>query len=197
MHYLIENWVEIVGSILSFIYLYLSIKRRISLWIFGFLCSALYAVVFFQSQFYAGMTLQFYYLFISVYGWINWRRGKENGEKELPISRVPKRTILYLTPTSLLIFAGYYFIHAQTDSSAVVAVGDSFITALSIVATWMLAKKYIEYWLVFMVVNPISASLFFYQGLYPTAILFLVYGVMAVVGYTQWKKSFKPRFYQD
>jgi len=192
MNYLLENWVKIVEILavaLSFLYLYLSIKRQISLWIFGFLCSALYAVVFFQSQFYAGMTLQFYYLFISVYGWINWRRGKENGSEELPISRVPMRTVFYLIPIVLLIFAGYYFIHTQTDSSALVSVGDSLFTALSIVATWMLAKKYIEYWLVFMVVNPLSALLFFYQGLYPTAILFIVYSIMAVVGYLQWKKS--------
>jgi nicotinamide mononucleotide transporter len=189
MNYLIENWVEIVGSILSFIYLYLSIKQRVSLWIFGFLCSALYAVVFFQSKFYAGMTLQFYYLFVSIYGWINWKRGKRNSGKELPISRVPKRIIIYLAAISFLIFALYYFVHTKTDSSALVAVGDSFVTALSIIATWMLAKKHIEYWLVFIVVNPISAGLYFYQGLYPTAVLFVVYATMAVVGYTQWKKS--------
>ena len=191
MNYFTENWVEIVeilATILSLIYLYLSIKRRISLWIFGFLCSALYALVFFQSRFYAGMTLQFYYLFISVYGWINWKRGKENGAEELPVSRVPKRTIFYLIPISLLIFAGYYFVHAQTDSPPVVALGDSLLTALSIAATWMLAKKYIEYWLVFIVVNPLSALLFFYQDLYPTAFLFVVYTIMAVVGYRQWKK---------
>ena len=195
MCYFQENWVgivEILATILSFFYLYLSIKRRISLWIFGFLCSALYAVVFFQSQFYAGMTLQFYYLFVSVYGWINWHRGKENSGAELPVSRVPKRTAIYLIPVSLLIFIIYYFVHAQTESSLVVAIGDSFFTALSIVATWMLAKKYIEYWLVFIVVNPLSAALFFYQGLYPTAVLFIVYGIMAIVGYLQWKKSLLP-----
>jgi len=189
MNYIQENWVEIVGSILSLIYLYLSVKQRISLWIFGFLCSALYAVVFFQSQFYAGMTLQFYYLFISVYGWINWKRGKENSDKELPVSRVPKKIIAYLASASVLIFFLYYFVHSKTDSSLLVAVGDSFVTSLSIIATWMLAKKYIEYWLVFIVVNPVSASLFFHQNLYPTAILFLVYTTIAVIGYFQWKKS--------
>ena len=189
MLYLQENWAEIVGSVLSLIYLYLSVKRRISLWIFGFLCSALYAVVFFQSQFYAGMTLQFYYLFVSVYGWINWKHGQEKTGSELPISHVPKKIIVYLVSTSVLIFFLYYFVHSKTDSSLLVAVGDSFVTSLSIVATWMLAKKYIEYWLVFIVVNPISASLYFHQSLYPTAVLFLVYTIIAVIGYFQWKKT--------
>ena len=192
MTYFAENWIRIIENIaviLSFIYLYLSIKRRVSLWIFGFLCSALYAIVFFQSQFYAGASLQFYYLFVSVYGWINWQRGKENDKKEQKISQAPKRTISYLAVISLLIFAAYYFIHTKTDSNLIVATGDSFVTALSIVATWMLAKKYIEYWLVFMIANPISAALFFYQGLYSTSVLFVVYGIMAVVGYLQWKKS--------
>jgi nicotinamide mononucleotide transporter len=189
MLYLQENWVEIVGSILSFVYLYLSIKQQVSLWIFGFLCSALYAVVFLQSQFYAGMTLQFYYLFVSVYGWINWKHGKKNSGKELPISRVTKKTIVYLALASVLIFFLYYFVHTKTDSSLLVAIGDSFVTALSIIATWMLAKKYIEFWLVFIVVNPISASLYFHQKLYPTAVLFVFYAAMAVIGYFQWKKS--------
>lgn len=185
--YILTNWVEIAGSVLSFIYLYLSVKQRSSLWIFGFLCSALYVVVFFQSKFYADMTLQFYYLFVSVYGWINWKRGKEKEGGELPVGRTPKKLFAYLGGISVLIFFLYYFVLIKTDSP--LPVGDSFTTALSIVATWMLARKYIEYWLVFIVVDGVSAGLYFYKDLYPTAILFVVYTIMAVIGYFQWKKS--------
>lgn len=187
LSYIQTNWIEILGSVLSFIYLYLSVKQKSSLWIFGFLCSALYIVVFFQSKFYADMTLQFYYMFVSIYGWINWKRGKETTGKQLPVTRVPSKTALYLTGISVLIFSAYYFILKNTDSP--LPVGDSFTTALSIVATWMLARKYIEYWLVFIVVDAVSSALYFYKELYPTAVLFIFYTVMAVIGYFQWRKS--------
>jgi len=88
--YLHTNWVEIVGVILSLIYLYLSIKQKVSLWIFGFLSSALYIVVFFQTKFYADMSLQFYYLVISVYGWLNWKMGKAGtGHEDIQEAHIP------------------------------------------------------------------------------------------------------------
>lgn len=185
--YLQENWVEIVGAAFSFIYLYLSIKQKSSLWIFGFICSVLYTVIFFQSKFYADMTLQFYYMGVSVYGWINWKFGKTKVGDEIPITHVPKKIYPYLIIITLAIYFAYYLVLRQTDSPLPKA--DSFTTALSIVATWMLAKKHIEYWLVFVFVDAVSAGLYFYKELYPTAILFIVYTVMAVVGYLQWQKT--------
>ena len=185
--YIQENWVELLGSVLSFIYLYLSVKQKSSLWIFGFLCSLLYMVVFFQSKFYADMTLQVYYLVVSVYGWINWKFGKTKAGKEILITHTPKKIVPILIIIAVAIYFAYYFVLRQTDSPLPRA--DSLTTALSIVATWMLAKKYIEYWLVFVFVDGLSAGLYFYKDLYPTAILFVVYTVMAVVGYYQWRKT--------
>ena len=187
LSYIQTNWIEIAGTILSIIYLYLSVKQRASLWVFGFLCSVLYVVVYFQSKFYADMTLQFYYMFISVYGWIKWKRGKEKSGREFSIRHTPKKTIPYLAAASILIFFLYYFVLIRTDSP--LPIGDSLTTALSIVATWMLARKYIEYWLVFIFVDAVSAGLYFHKALYPTTILFIVYTIAAVIGYFQWKKS--------
>ena len=88
---------------------------------------------------------------------------------------------------AVVLFAAYWSVLRRTD--AALPVGDSFTTALSIVATWMLARKYIEYWLIFIVVDAVSAMQYIYKGLYPTAGLFIVYTVMAVVGYRQWRKT--------
>ncbi|MDL2289875.1 nicotinamide riboside transporter PnuC [Paludibacteraceae bacterium OttesenSCG-928-F17] len=187
INYIQEHWVELLGSILSFIYLYLSVKQKSSLWIFGFLCSVLYIVVFFQSKFYADMTLQVYYMAVSIYGWINWKFGKTKAGNEIPITRTPKKVIPYLILATIAIFFAYYFVLINTDSPLPKA--DSLTTALSIVATWMLAKKYIEYWIVFIFVDGLSAGLYFYKDLYPTAILFVIYTVMAIVGYYQWRKT--------
>ena len=186
--YLQANWIELAGSVLSIIYLYLSIKQRVSLWIFGFLCSLLYVVVFFQSKFYADMSLQFYYLGVSVLGWISWRAGKPENRKELPVKRTTPLSGAIILVIALVLYFLYYFILSEyTDSPLPKA--DAFTTALSIVATWMLARKMIEHWWLWIIVDSVSAGLYFYKALYPTAILFVIYTVMAIIGYRQWKKS--------
>jgi len=186
--YLQANWIELLGSALSIIYLYLSIKQKVSLWIFGFLCSSLYVVVFFQSKFYADMSLQFYYLGVSVFGWISWKAGKSENRKELPVKRTTPLSGAIILIIALVFYFLYYFILSEyTDSPLPKA--DAFTTALSIVATWMLARKMIEHWWLWIIVDSVSAGLYFYKALYPTAILFVVYTVMAIIGYRQWKKS--------
>lgn len=186
--YLQANWIELAGSVLSIIYLYLSIKQRVSLWIFGFLCSLLYVVVFFQSKFYADMSLQFYYLGVSAFGWISWKAGKPENRKELPVKRTTPLSGAIILVIALVLYFLYYFILSEyTDSPLPKA--DAFTTALSIVATWMLARKMIEHWWLWIIVDSVSAGLYFYKALYPTAILFVIYTVMAIIGYRQWKKS--------
>lgn len=186
--YISQHYIEITGAVLSLIYLYLSIKQKISLWIFGFLCSALYVVVFFNSKFYADMSLQFYYLGVSVYGWISWKSGKLHTGKELPVKRTKVKQALILFLITLSVFLLYYFILARFTDSPLPA-SDSFTTALSITATWMLAKKLIEHWLLWIVVDAVSAGLYFYKELYPTAVLFIIYTIMAIAGFVEWKKA--------
>jgi nicotinamide mononucleotide transporter len=190
INYISHHYIEIAGAILSLIYLFLSIKQKIGLWIFGFLCSALYIVVFFNSKFYADMSLQFYYLGVSVYGWISWKSRKQHTGKDLPVKRVNIRQTIIFSVISIAIFLLYYFILAQyTDSP--LPLSDSFTTALSITATWMLAKKLIEHWILWIVIDTISAGLYIYKELYPTAIIFMVYTIMAIVGFIQWRKHLK------
>ncbi len=188
LQYIQNNPVEIIGAILSLIYLYLSVKQNVNLWIFGFLSSAFYIVVFFQSKFYADMSLNFYYLAVSIFGWISWKTGKQKTGSELPVKRIKLLEAFVLTSAALVIYFIYYYILINfTDSPLPRA--DSFTTAVSIIATWMLARKRIEHWLLWVVVDTVSASLYFYKMLYPTAILFVIYTIMAVVGFIQWRKS--------
>ncbi len=190
VNYLTSNWVEVAGAVLSLMYLYLSIREKSALWLFGFISSALYIVVFFRSKLYADMTLNFYYLGVSIYGWINWqRKSGKSGSQTLHISRISgkQQTAQYLLGTSVAFMTYYLVLRYLTDST--IPVADSVVGALSVVATWMLAKKKIENWLVWIIVDMFAAGLYFYKGLYPTTILFVVYSVMAVVGFYQWKKS--------
>jgi nicotinamide mononucleotide transporter len=186
------HYIELIGSIAGLIYLYLEIKQKIWLWPFGLVTSALYIYVFFVSKFYADMGLQFYYLFISIYGWWHWiYGGNKHSKGELPVSRLKFNVGIYLLAVSVIIFIALVFILKNyTDSP--VPYGDSFTTALSIIATWMLARKILEMWWIWVVVNGVSLALYVYKGLYPTSVLFVFYTTMSFVGYMQWKRSMKP-----
>ncbi len=134
------------------------------------------------------MTLQFYYLGVSIYGWIHWRKQANEEGVELKIQFLKQYQILPFVLWTIIIFGGYYWVLIRfTDSQ--VPIGDSFITALSIVGTWMLAKKLLENWLVWIVANGLSIALFLYKGLYPTVMLSIVYTVMSVIGYWDWKRT--------
>jgi len=188
LDYIQKNWIEIVGAILSLIYLYLSINQKVSLWFFGIVSSVFYIVVFFQSKLYADMSLQFYYVVISVYGWINWKHGKSGDKEELPTTKASGTLLIKISIATGLIYLVYYFVLAKFTDSTIPKV-DSLVGALSIIGTWMLARKLLENWIVWIVVDGLCVGLYIYKELYPTTVLFAIYTVMSVIGYRQWKKS--------
>ncbi len=190
-HWLTEHYIEILGVATSLIYLYFSVRQIIWLWPFGILSSALFIWIFYYSKFYADMGLQVYYLGISVYGWIYWLRGDIRGgdADKLPVSRISRRLSIVLTGIGIALFLGIVSILKYfTDSD--VPWGDGFTTAASIVATWMLARKILEHWLVWIIVDAVSAGLYLYKGLHPSAGLYVVYAVIAILGFIRWKRDF-------
>lgn len=191
MDWIPDNWIEILGALIGFVYIFFEIKASKWMWPIGLITSLFYIVVYFDSKFYADMSLQFYYIFISIYGWYWWiNGGKISGKEELPISRInPKQSIYLSIVFVFLLVITYYILKYFTDSP--LPFGDAFTTALSIIATWMLAQKIIEQWLLWVVIDLVSVGLYLYKDLYPTSILFLVYSVLAVLGYYQWQKSIK------
>jgi len=188
-----KHWVEVTGTVTALIYLYFSIRQNILTWVFGLLSSALYVFVFFFSKIYAHMGLNLYYVVISIYGWWSWTHGKENGKQtkgELKVSRTSFALWIKLLLAYLVLYVIIYLIlKYQTDTP--VPYLDSFTTTLAIVATWMLTRKKIEHWLLWVVNDAVSMGLFLYRELYATTFLFLVYTVMAVVGYMEWRKDLK------
>ena len=215
--WLANNWLEVFGAITGIIYVFLEIRQNIWLWPVGLVTSAVYIIVFFTSKFYADMSLQGYYLVMSIMGWYWWvrgtgRRAQGTGHKKrragsveqgaehktgglrdeetegLQVTRLKTVTGILLTAVFILLYSGVWFILSRfTDSP--VPEWDSFITSLSIVATWMLARKIYEHWYLWILVNAASVVIFLARGLYPTVILYGVYLAMSFVGLKVWKKS--------
>ncbi len=197
-----KNYIEIFGAVTGIIYVFLEIRQKIWLWPVGIVTSAVYIWVFFTSKIYADMSLQGYYLIISCLGWYWWARGK-NGRKgewekgrtgavekieKLEVTRVTLKTGVFLFMVFGLLYGIMWLILTRLTDSPV-PVRDAFITSLSIIATWMLARKIFEHWYLWIVVNFVSAVLFLTRGLYPTFVLYVVYGIMSFGGLTAWKKT--------
>ncbi|MEG1405774.1 MAG: nicotinamide riboside transporter PnuC, partial [Alistipes sp.] len=175
---------EIIGTLVGLLYLYFEYKASIWLWATGIVMPAIYIFVYYDAGFYADMGIQFYYLLAGGYGWTMWMRRahRDQPTTERRISSMPVARWLPLSAVTLLCFGAIAFILIRfTDST--VPYGDSFTTALSIVGLWMLAQKYTEQWLVWVAVDLVCAALYFYKGLYPTAVLYALYTVIAVFGY--------------
>ena len=211
-----EQTLEIIGTIIGLIYLWLEYRASIYLWIAGIIMPAIYLIVYYDAGLYADFGINVYYLLAAIYGWIMWkygnsfkqyvRKGKKKEtatnttvyitesettsyakEDELPISRMP---LHYLLPL-ILVFIGALLTIAWilirfTDSS--VPWLDSFTTAMSIIGMWMLARKHLEQWLVWIAVDAVSTGLYIYKGLDFTAGLYGLYTIIAIFGYFKWKK---------
>lgn len=186
--------IEIIAAVIGLTYLFLEYKASVWLWPVGILMSLFYVGIFFHGKFYADAAIYLYYIGANIYGLLVWTQSRHNQlsnneiqTEELPITHTPKKIIPTLIAISLCLWAVLYFVLKYYTDSPIPA-GDSFTTALSIVATWMLAKKYLEQWILWIVVNLVSTILYFWKGLYPTGILFVVYVVVAVLGYFRWRK---------
>ena len=189
---------EYFGVLTGLLYLFLEIRRHRAMWVVGFLTSLVYVFVFFFSKIYADMGLNIYYVAISIYGFWQWTRRREVETAQNGEAAPSQEAILYRNMTPLL-FAGicsailalfallYYFLHYFTDSP--IPAGDAFTTAVGIVATWMLARRIIEHWIFWIIVNCVSVYLYYLRGLYPTMFLYICYAILAAVGLYTWKKK--------
>jgi nicotinamide mononucleotide transporter len=184
-----DLFIEILAAITGMIYLYFSIKQNIWLWFWGVVNSILFVFVFFHAKFYAGMILQFYYFGISIYGWYFWKKGFNKVVRtELPVIRARfKEWVIFILFTVLLTIVTGFGLNEFSDSP--LPYWDAFTTAGSVVATWMLARKYLEQWIMWIVIDLVSLGTYIFRELYPTALLFSFYTIMAVIGYYQWKQK--------
>lgn len=178
---------EILGFITGAICVYLNTQQNVWGWFFGIINAVLYTVVFWQARLYADMGLQGYYFFTSIYGWWMWLYGGKNNE-ELPVTKTPVRlyglfTVLFLVATGMW----GYLLGRFTDASF--SYLDSALTAASLIGQYMMARKYLENWLVWIVADACYVVMYLYKDLHLTALLYAVFLGLAVMGYLQWRRA--------
>lgn len=186
--------IEILGTIVGVIYLWLEYRASIYLWIASIIMPAIYLVVYYDAGLYADFMINIYYLVIALYGWAAWRysfklfgKGEKTHNRELPISHTPaKMWIKIVGVYAILQLAIAWILIRFTDST--VPWADAFTTAVSVIGMWMLARKYIEQWWVWFIVDAASAALYIYKDLHFTAALYALYAIVVIFGYRKWKQ---------
>jgi nicotinamide mononucleotide transporter len=178
---------EYVAAVFGIACVYLGARQNIWSWPTTIVNVALYAFVFHSSRLYAATGLQVMFIIISIYGWYQWLYGGRN-RTELKVSRTPRRlaVILALIGGSFALLLGTLL---YRTTNAALPFLDSALSSASLVAQWMLTKKLLENWLVWIAVDVVYVGMFLASSLTITAGLYFVFLVLCVMGYRQWKES--------
>ena len=181
---------EVVGVLTGLLGVWLTTRQSIWCWPVGLVSVASFIVVFFQAKLYGAMALQGVYVVLIAYGWYSWLHGGE-GHHALRVSRVPRGLAagLLLAGSAASVASGYW-LRTQTDHALPYV--DGFTTSFSLVAQWLQAKKYLENWPVWVVVDVAYVGMSLSQGLVLTAGLYAAYVGLAVVGFRDWRRSMLP-----
>lgn len=191
--YLRVNYLENIGIISTLICVWLNTKQNIWGWPWAILASIVYGVIFYQAKLYSDMELQIVFAIISIYGWWQWLYGGKE-KSNLKVTKTPQK-YFYILLIILVLFAciSGYLHKKYTDAS--LPYFDSTLTALSLIAQWLLARKYIENWILWIAANIGYIFMYFSKNLFGTSVLYILLLALALKGYFDWRKSIVGRNY--
>ena len=181
------QWWEVLAVVLAVLYLLLAIRQNIWCWAAAAVSTTLYLFIMYEARLYMESVLQIFYLVMAAYGWHQWHRGGAD-HTALKVSTWPwNYHAIAVVSVFVLVFASGELLSRY--SSAALPFADSFTTWGAVIATFMVARKILENWLYWFVIDAVSVFLYLSRELYFTAALFAVYLVMIVIGYRKWRAS--------
>ncbi|HKX56055.1 MAG TPA: nicotinamide riboside transporter PnuC, partial [Xanthomonadales bacterium] len=176
---------EAIAVLLAITYLVLAIRQNIWCWAAAAVSTSIYLFIMFEARLYMESVLQLFYLGMAAYGWYQWRRHGENS-KVLQVTTWPlSYHVFAIGSVLLLVFASGHLLSQYTD--AALPHVDSFTTWGAVIATYMVARKVLENWVYWFVIDAVSVGLYLNRGLLLTALLFVFYLVLIILGYRSWR----------
>lgn len=181
------NYYELFAVIFGFIAVYFNTRENVLGWPTGIVGVVLSGIVFFEARLYSDLALHVIYVILGFYGWYEWLYGGKN-KSGLKVSTLAENWLVVLIISGALGTAGIgYFFANYTDAD--LAYWDAFTTAYSLVGQYMLARKKIENWILWIIVDAVASGMYIYKELYLLALLYFLYLGLATYGYMNWKKS--------
>ena len=178
---------EATAVVFGIVAVFLQVRQKVWSWPASIVNVTMYAVIFFRAKLYAYMGLQVVYLALSVYGWYEWLYGGA-GKSTLAVSRASPR-LLAASAVLGAAFALLLGFGLGRFTDAAIPYTDSALTAASLVAQWMLTRKILENWAIWVAVNIVSIGVFQSRGMTLTAVLYGVFLALAVLGWVEWKRD--------
>ena len=183
--------IELIATAFGLISVWLTVRQNIWCWPTGLIMVSLYVYIFYGARLYSDMGLQVIYIFMQLYGWYHWLYGAE-GSDRLPVIRLKPSQITFWTSTAAIGTLGLgWAMYSYTD--AALPYWDATTTILSLIAQWLMARKVLESWLIWIAVDILAIGIYMVKGLYPTAILYAVFLGLATTGLLAWKKTMAPQ----
>jgi nicotinamide mononucleotide transporter len=185
------NVYEALGVLFGIVSVFLTVRENIWCWPTGLVNVGLFVIVFYEAKLYADMGLQVVYLALCLYGWYEWLHGGQ-ARATLEVSRAPRAVLaaLGLAGLAFSLLLGRFLARA-TDAS--LPFWDASTTGFSLVAQALLTRKWIENWVVWIVVDVVYVGIYVYKALYPTAGLYVVFLALAMLGLREWKATLRSR----
>jgi len=181
---------EIIATITGLLCVFLQTKEKILAWPFGIISVSLLAIIFYHNRLFSDLILHGILLVLNIYGWYYWSNRDTNVIKKVPIQLFQQKdwivwglVIIAITP-----IWGYLMNHFFKADMAYL---DAFTTVGSLVAQYLLAKKYLQNWTIWIIVDIVAIGVYLYKGIYIVAFLFFAYLLLCIKGYFDWKKEFQ------
>ncbi|HUQ48329.1 MAG TPA: nicotinamide riboside transporter PnuC [Gemmatimonadaceae bacterium] len=178
---------EIIAALFGVVSVFLSVRQNIWSWPTAIVNVGMYIVVFYRSKLYSDTGLQVIYVALNFYGWYQWLYGGKN-RTELPVTRTTGRlaAVLVVIAAVTTMVLGTLVSH---NTDAALPYIDAATTSTSLVAQWMMTRKLLENWIVWVSVDVVYIGMYIYKDLHVTAVLYLVFLLLSVMGYMQWKRT--------
>lgn len=190
------TWLEWVGTISGFACVYLAARQNIWNWPVAIISVVAYSILFYEYKLYGDAVLQIYFMATSFYGWYYWIKRKEAHQKPIVSLNITELIKLGLAGVVLTLLLGW-FLDNYTDTN--VPYADGFCTAISFIAQFLMTRKVLQNWILWIIVDICYVPLYLYKNLGLTAVLYTLFLGLAVMGYLQWRKTYrlameKPNF---
>jgi nicotinamide mononucleotide transporter len=179
-------WLEVIAVIFAIIYLLLAVKKDVRCWYAAILSSSLYFFIMLSANLYMEAYLQIFYILMAIYGWFQWNKVDEYNNKFIVKTWSIKRHVIVISSIFISAYVSGSLLNIYTD--AALPFIDAFTTWGAIIATYMVAKKLLENWIYWFVIDSISVLVFMSRGLFLTSILFFIYLIITYYGYKSWSK---------
>lgn len=181
------SWLEWAAVLSGILYVVLITFKNILAWIMAFLSSGIYVYLCYTSQYYLETGLQLFYVAMAIYGWVSWNNVPEKSPFINHWSI--KYHLLNITLSGMAVLILGYIFQNYTDQELPYL--DAFTTVFSIVATFMVAKRVLENWIYWIIIDIVSVQLYAYKGFNLTVLLYLIFVIISIIGFLRWRKMYK------